>query len=188
VLEELSKRLLRHQRPIRIAITGSLASGKSTALKAFRAAGYATASADQIVEQIYKRRAVTKSELLKRYSRSRTGIKKLEAWIHPQVKREVSKFLKNSRRSSVVEIPLLFEAGMQSHFDFIIYIFCPKLLRAKRALKRGMNSKLFQALDARQWSAYQKASLSNLVLHNWDKKKYKARAMQLAKFLRQVHN
>ena len=47
-------------------------------------------------------------------------------------------------RAAVVEVPLLFESGMEAAFDATIAVIAPEAVRAERAAARG-----HRALDAR---------------------------------------
>lgn len=67
-------------------------------------------------------------------------------------------------RALVVEVPLLFESGMQSGFDATITVVADERVRQERAGARG-----HQALDeraARQLSQEEKAALSTFVVVN----------------------
>lgn len=125
-------------KPFYIAITGKIASGKSTALSIFKKENIPTLSADEIVEQLYKDPTITnKIKILlnikfngnivdKNVLRNHLIIhpqnkRKLERFIHPLVKKEIVKFLKGEKAPiKVVEVPLLFETGLDQLFDTII--------------------------------------------------------------------
>jgi dephospho-CoA kinase len=67
-------------------------------------------------------------------------------------------------RAAVVEVPLLFEAGVESAFDTTIAVVADEKLRAERAVSRD-----HQAVDeraARQLSQDEKASRADHVIHN----------------------
>ncbi|TVQ77507.1 MAG: dephospho-CoA kinase [Bradymonadales bacterium] len=185
--QSLKKRAARNKgraysRPLHLGLTGGLASGKSSALKIFKALGWKTISADEIVHQIYSEKGESLERLRQEATQSPRALKKLEAWIHPQVRKRVRKDLKeNEGRSVVVEVPLLFEGKLASAFDAVLFVYAPKSLRKKRAVKRGMSPKLFEKLDSRQYSAKEKAKLSDLVLLNLDKKKLRQQILAFQK-------
>lgn len=67
-------------------------------------------------------------------------------------------------RAAVVEVPLLFESGMEQAFDATIAVVAPEGLRSQRAAARG-----HQALDeraARQLSQEEKANRATYVVTN----------------------
>jgi len=175
----------RRPRTARIGITGSLASGKTTVLKAFRKAGFAILSADDVVADIYRRLKFDKSQISSKASPTRAGIRKLEKWIHPLVKKEILRFIRRrAKKSVVVEVPLLFEAGFQKIFDLNLMIFAPKAARRKRAMKRGMSKPLFELLESLQWSPSKKAAMADFILLNESKKSLTTQAKRLSSFLK----
>lgn len=67
-------------------------------------------------------------------------------------------------RAAVVEVPLLFEAGMEGAFDATVAVLAPEELRVQRAAARG-----HEALDeraARQLSQTQKAERATHAVSN----------------------
>lgn len=156
-----------HSSPKVIAITGQIASGKSSVLKLFSEASWKTLSADDLVHEIYRKQDWQVAELRKRALKSPKALRELETFIHPKVRRALFAFLKENKDQWVaVEIPLLFEGGLEKHFDESIFVFSAKQQRKKRALQRGMSAALFERLEALQWSAEKKARVADLVLHN----------------------
>lgn len=126
--------------PINIAITGKIASGKSTASEVFIKKGYPVLSSDKVVEELYKTKELTNKiekafnlkfkdnkvdkEVLRNYLLTHLKDKrKLERIVHPLVEKEIKNFLSNSKsKIRVVEVPLLFEANLDRYFDDIIVI------------------------------------------------------------------
>ena len=124
--------------PLTIALTGKIASGKSTVLDVFKKRGYPTISSDQIVDEIYKDSSVTKliekglgisfggtvvdKNILRNHLvNNDKDKKKLEKIVHPIVKQRIQKFLANNKDFlKIVEIPLLFESKMDNMFDVIV--------------------------------------------------------------------
>lgn len=163
---------------LKVGLTGSLASGKSTVLSIFKKAGWKTLSADQIVADVYRRFKIEKPKALP----TKAGIRKLEEWLHPIFKREMLRFLKKQAKKKVlVEVPLLFEAGFQKYFDLNMMVFAPRALRKKRAIKRGMPEKLFELLESLQWAPSRKARLADFVLINKQKRRLFERASAFAR-------
>ena len=125
--------------PINVAITGKIASGKSTALNLFKEKKIPTISSDEIVASLYQKeeiankiektfnlkfpsKVVDKSILRDYLLIHPTDKKKLERLIHPLVKKEIEIFLAKKDPIKVVEVPLLFEAKLDPLFDDIIVI------------------------------------------------------------------
>ncbi len=122
-----------------VAIYGSIGSGKTTLLNIYKDSGYKVISCDQIVHDLYQNKDVVNkvykalkiepNELsvndnirkhLINYPKDKN---KLERIIWPLVDKEVAKFISSNKKGiAVVEVPLLFEAKMESRFDVIIGI------------------------------------------------------------------
>lgn len=174
---------LRQERPIALGLTGSVASGKSTALEFLKEKSWAVLSADEIVHEIYQEKGLDLEELRRRALQSKAALKKLEKLVHPRVKDRVHQILSVRSQPTVVEIPLLFEAGMGSEFDFNIFIYCPRKERKKRALSRGMSAQLFDFLEAQQWNSERKASAADLSCSNFSRNSLKQQLDKFHQFL-----
>ena len=122
--------------PLRIAIVGRIASGKTGVLDIFNKAGYLTVSSDEIVHELYQRKEI-QEKLIKKYTldpnqdflsalREHLKVKSkdlesLEKFIHPLVKKEIENAFKKSHSQLLVaEVPLLFKAHIENMFDVII--------------------------------------------------------------------
>ena len=155
----------------RIGLTGSIATGKSTVLKAFADLGVPVFSADQAVAELYSGEAVPlvealfpgvirnggidKGELSKRLAADPSGFKRLEAVVHPLVRQRIARFLEQSEESgadlAVVEVPLLFESGHDYGFDAIGVTWVDDAVQRQRALERnGMSGDKLDTILARQ--------------------------------------
>ena len=145
----------------KIAITGSLASGKTTASKIFSIKG-PVFSSDKQVARLYKKnnfkKYIAKKFKIKNISNIKKKIKdkilnneininKLEKIIHPYVKVE---------RNIFFEITLLVERKLMKKFDITIFIRAGKNIRLKRFINNGGNKKLFDILNNKQLSDFKK--------------------------------
>lgn len=142
-------------------MTGGIAAGKSTVLGLLEKAGVPTLSADRAVHQVYEeedlialvaerlgdgvikdgqvdRDAVAEAVFAEPEARSW-----LEQVIWPRVGQKIIDFRKHWEsvddppKIAVVEVPLLFEAGMDQAFDFTIAVVAEKSQRFARAAERG---------------------------------------------------
>ena len=136
-----------------VAITGSFASGKSFVLKYLEKIGYKIFSCDDYVKQLYLDSNVQedilsiidkigeifdKKRLIEIIYNDDNQRKKLENYIHPKVRKGISDF-KNKyidEQFVFVEVPLLFETGFNSDFDYSICVYCNEENREKRAKAR----------------------------------------------------
>tara|TARA_B100000941_G_C28307568_1_gene449770 strand:+ start:57 stop:620 length:564 start_codon:yes stop_codon:yes gene_type:complete len=152
----------------KIGITGSLASGKTTACKILANKG-PLFSADLTVKKFYekedlkiliaKKLKIKNPDNLKKIIKDKILtdkylIKKLEKIIHPFVRKEMKKFTKKNKRKKILffEIPLLIESKLMDYFNTIIFIKSKKSLRIKRFKAKGGNEKLFKVLNSKQLS------------------------------------
>ena len=155
----------------RIGMTGSIATGKSTVLKAFADLGVPVFSADEAVAELYEGEAVAPVEALfpgvardgviDRAALSRllaadpAGFKRLEAVVHPLVRARIARFMNEAEAAdhalAVVEVPLLFESGYDYGFDAIGVTWVDEAIQRQRALARpGMTGEKLDTILARQ--------------------------------------
>ena len=166
-----------------IGITGSLASGKTTASKILSKDKGPLFSADDEVKRLYKKKKfkkiilksfnikVTKNikDFIKeKIQENNLNINKIEKIIHPLVRREIRKFIKkNSKKRYIfLEIPLLIESKLMNLFDIIFYIKAKKSTRLKRFTSRGGKKNFFNILDKKQLTDAEKIKYSNHVIVN----------------------
>tara|TARA_B100000035_G_scaffold302071_1_gene299302 strand:- start:1496 stop:2062 length:567 start_codon:yes stop_codon:yes gene_type:complete len=168
---------------IKIGITGSLASGKTTASRILSKKYGPLFSADKVVKELYNttkfkslisknfkinNNSQLKKNLKKKIIEKRINIKKLEKIVHPLVRRKMKKFTLKNKNKKVLfyEIPLLIESKLMKHFDKIIFIKAKKKLRLKRfKLKRG-SKKLFEIFDDKQMRDQKKVKFCDYVVVN----------------------
>ncbi len=168
---------------IKIGITGSLASGKTTASKILKHKRGPLFSADKIVKELYKKNNfkkilskkfnvknnnLFKKNLKKIILADIKNIKKLEKIIHPQVRIEMKKFTKKYENKKLLfyEIPLLIESKLMKYFNLIIFIKAKRSLRLKRFKSKKGDEKLFDLLNKKQLNDNKKIRYSNYVVVN----------------------
>ena len=134
--------------PLKIAIVGKIASGKSTVLEEFKKVNSCCLSSDQIVHELYAKKEVQdliikklkiKDEgefvdvLRNHIANNPKDLDKLEKIVHPLVKKEIeSAFKKSKAKLLVAEVPLLFKAHMQNMFDIIIGVDIDEKIQIER--------------------------------------------------------
>ena len=168
---------------IKIGITGSLASGKSTVAKMISSGKYPLYNADRAVKKIYqtnifrakvfkkfklKNKKNIKNKIKKIISSDKKSLKVLEKIIHPLVREQIRKFTNknNGKKFIIFEIPLLVESKQMKNYDRIIFVNSRKDLRLKRYLKRGNNKRFFDLLNKRQLSPEKKIKFCDYVINN----------------------
>jgi dephospho-CoA kinase len=165
-----------------------MGAGKSTALAALEQSGAAVLSTDRVVHELYDspdvRQAVVerfgpevapdgevdRGALAQTAFATPEGRAWLEGLLWPRVGARIQQWRREVERAdpppaaAVIEVPLLFESGMQDAFDATIAVVAAEQLRASRAESRG-----HQALDertARQLSQKEKAERATYVVVN----------------------
>ena len=168
---------------IKIGITGSIASGKSTVSRLLAKKRISIFSADLVVKKIYKSENFLKriksifllknnfnikAQLKEKIKDNYKQLKRLEKVIHPLVRKEMKFFLKQKKNDKfcICEIPLLIESKLTKFFDFVVFVDAKKSIRLKRYIKNKGDKKIFFALNKRQLSRRKKISKSNYVINN----------------------
>lgn len=137
-----------------IGITGSFGSGKTTVANMFSKYGFRVINADKLYHGIYNKNKSLRNKIKKEFgTTNRTQLKKivfnnpnklkkLNKITHPTIIKEIKKGIKRIKNKNIViDVPLLFEAKIQSMFDKIIVVKCSKKEQIKRILKKGRYSK-----------------------------------------------
>jgi dephospho-CoA kinase len=186
-----TNRRRRGQTPERIpfvGLTGGIGAGKSTALEALERAGAAVLSTDRVVHELYEDDDVI-SAVRGRFGGAieRDGVvdrgalatlvfatpsdrEWLEGLLWPRVGSRIAAWRKSFAespdppRALVVEVPLLFESGMEGVFDATIAVVASEELRASRAGARGHEA--LEERSARQLPQKEKAHRATYVVVN----------------------
>lgn len=172
-----------------LGLTGSIGMGKSTAAAMLRRLGVPVHDADATVHRLMDRGgaavaavaaafpgvvtdgAVDRRELGRRVFGRPAELKRLEAILHPLVRRAETAFLKRHRRYGtklvVLDIPLLFETGGERRCDRVAVVSCPAFLQAQRVLRRpGMSAERLAAILAQQTPDAEKRRRADFVLRS----------------------
>lgn len=172
-----------------IGLTGGMGAGKSTALKTLERLGAVVQSTDAVVHELYEGErlrdavvarwgqqvvapdgSVDRAAVARRAFADEQGRAWLESTVWPMVGERVGTWLEQARalnpapRAIVIEVPLLFEAGMEGMYDATIAVVAGEELRGLRAADRG--HALGKERDARQLSQQEKARRATYVVQN----------------------
>ncbi len=98
-------------------------------------------------------------------------LKKLEALIHPLVRKKRESFIAHweKQRSpfAVLDIPLLFETDQEKELDYVIVVSASEDVQRKRAMARpGMTEQKLAGILARQMPDVEKCRRANFVIEN----------------------
>jgi dephospho-CoA kinase len=189
---------------VTVAVTGPLASGKSTFVKMLGDLGAETVSADEIVHHLLAEDQETISAVTQRFGEGVRGeegvdrkalgqevfgdaeaLQDLEEILHPRVHKETAQRATVSDANLfVAEIPLLFEGEEEQprsgRFDVTVAVTAPEERREAWAEERGMGEEQRHAVEARQLSGEEKARRAKVVIENdgnLDKLKEQAKAL-----------
>ena len=173
---------------IKTAITGVMGSGKSTLSRILREMGYPVFDCDEASRQLMQpgqpgwqrcmqtfgeqicddQGQLDRSRLARLVFDDPAARRQLEELTHPLI---IEKMMEDARRCQgdwwFAEVPLLFEAGLQSLFDEIITVSAPQPLILQR-LQQGRHISRQEALRrmAAQMSPQQKEAGATLVIVN----------------------
>jgi len=171
-----------------IGLTGGIGAGKSTALAALERLGAVCLSTDGVVHELYDSPEVREAVLQRfggdvldgsRVDRpalarlafaSAEGRSWLEQLLWPRVGERVAAFHQEAEaadpppRAAVVEVPLLFESGLDHGFDATIAVIADEAIRAQRASVRGHAALAERA--ARQLTQEEKSQLATYTVVN----------------------
>jgi dephospho-CoA kinase len=171
-----------------VGLTGGIAAGKSEALKALERLGAATLSTDSVVHELLTTGEV-RDKLVERFGEKvapqgeidRGAIadhvfsddeqrKWLEELLWPRVGQRMIEWRQHldhqdpAPRAAVVEVPLLFESGMESAFDKTIAVVADESTRNERAGSRGHRG--VESRTSRQLTQDEKARRADIVVSN----------------------
>lgn len=133
---------------IKLAITGQIAAGKSLVEEFFLQEGAIVLDTDKVTHDLLANNTsvITKvQELFGTTDRRQLGeivfsdkqkLKQLENIIHPEIKRVVEAFFEENKDQKlvVVSVPLLYEAKMETMFDFVVMVTADEDIRQQRLM------------------------------------------------------
>jgi dephospho-CoA kinase len=168
-----------------LGLTGSIGMGKSTTAALFRELGCPVHDADAAVHALYGGEAVAPVAALhpdvvvdgridrERLARHVVGsperLKRLEAVVHPLVRRAEADFLARARAEgapiAVLDVPLLFETGGAERCDGVVVVSAPEAVQRARVLARpGMTEARLDGILARQMPDAEKRARADFLV------------------------
>jgi dephospho-CoA kinase len=168
-----------------LGLTGSIGMGKSTVGDFFAEGGVPVYDADAEVHRLYagdaaplieaafpgtsKDGAVDRARLAERVIGDPAALKRLEAIVHPLVRRAEEQFLAAAEAAgapvAVVNIPLLFETGGDKRCDAVVVVSAPAEMQRARVMGRpGMSEEKFAGLLAKQMPDAEKRRRADFVV------------------------
>ncbi len=168
-----------------IALTGSIAMGKTTVARRFLEQGIPVFDADAEVHKLYAGEAaapieaafpgttakgeVDRAALAAALEENPGALARLEAIVHPLVRARRRAFLREHASAetemAVLEIPLLFETGGEKDADVTIVVTAPaEVQRSRLMARRGMNEARADLLMANQMPDAEKRARADYVV------------------------
>lgn len=171
-----------------IGLTGSIASGKSRVAYICGQMGLPVHDSDAAAHRLMAPFGIAVPSILNRFGAVgtlETGIDRpalgkiifanpeakaeLESIVHPLISADRDRFIRQQkiwRRSKLVlDIPLLFERGLDSVCDDVITVWAPAFLRRQRAMQRPhMTAQKYEQILSAQMPQSEKCRLSDLAL------------------------
>jgi len=176
---------------LRVALTGNIASGKSTVAALFERWGATLIDADRLVREVQAPGgpvlqsiaarfgadyigpdgALRRDALRRRVMGDPTALADLNRIVHPEVHRRqfALEAAAGARGDRIVisDIPLLFEAADPSAFDAIVLVDAPEPIRRTRLIaERGLSGKEADQLLAAQMPSGPKRSRATFIIDN----------------------
>lgn len=174
---------------LRIGITGGIGSGKSVVAKIIESLNYPVFYSDKVAKQlvvtnptiqkglidlfgadIFIAGRLDKVTLANHIFTNEESKRKVNALIHPEVRKAFDSFAVNQKKQLVFnEAAIIFETGAQELYDKVILVVAPKELRISRVQNRDHVSK-DRVLErmGNQWSDDRKKGLADYLIVNDD--------------------
>jgi len=173
------------------AITGGISCGKSSVCRILKELGAYVVSADEIVHRLMSPNTVLGQKILaligsdilinNKIDRSQVAkkvfnqpelLKSLETLLHPVVREEIEKHYETCKQKQqhplfIAEIPLLFESGNTSGYDFTVAVIADENLCEQRFINSTPYDKdEYRKRAKRQLPQLEKAMKADFVIHN----------------------
>jgi dephospho-CoA kinase len=176
---------------LKIALTGGPGSGKSTVARMFQDLGAQVIDADEVARNVVAPGQPAWEEIRREFGpdyfqedgsldrarmaqlvfRDGEARRKLNAIVHPQVGLEIARRLQGLATQGVnlvmVEVPLLYEAGLEKNFDVVIVVDVGKKEQIARLSARdGRPAREAEGILKAQWPLVAKKARADFVVDN----------------------
>jgi len=177
------------QKKIKVALTGGIGTGKTFVSKQYRDKGIPVFYADDEAKKLYASEKVLLflkkefgdkvftnnqldfSKLSAIVFSNKEDRKKIEDFIHPLVMQEFAAWsIRQKSEVVMMESALIFEAGLEKHFDKIMVVDAPFDVRVRRIVERNpelMPSEILQRMET-QIPQAEKCRRADVVIWNGD--------------------
>jgi dephospho-CoA kinase len=145
---------------LKIGLTGGIGSGKTTVAQIFEVLGVPVYYADSAAKDLMNRDSELKKQIISAFGpevykngkldRAFLGgqvfgdtekLTRLNSIVHPATLRDAENWMKKQKTPyAIKEAALIFEAGLEKFFDYMVGVTAPKSLRMERAVSRDQTS------------------------------------------------
>jgi len=188
-----------------LGLTGSAGMGKSATARMFAEEGVPVFDADATVHEIYAGDAallveaefpgvtvvgkINRERLAAKVLNDPAALKKLEAIVHPLVRKAQQDFRAQAEKDgapiSILDIPLLFETGGDQRVDAVVVVTAPADVQRARLMERpGMTEEKMTSLLARQMPDSEKRRRADFLIDT--SRGFDAARSDVRKILRQL--
>ena len=177
---------------LKIGLTGGIGSGKSSVSALLKEWGTYIFDADTVAKDILANNETAQSEIIAEFGTDILGVDgkidkkklsriafqdedhqlRLNTIIHPYIFREIDSeydriLAKGKHDAFIVDAPLIYESGADTHMDYIIVVTSHLKLRTERVLSLGNLSRdeFFNRMEL-QWPDETKVHMADFVIHN----------------------
>lgn len=174
----------------KIAVTGGIASGKTTVCHFLKKHGAYQVSADDIIHQLLEKNVDCIRDVISllgpsiamdgKIDRKKVAalvfsdfekLEQLENLLHPLLFKKIEEeyqMVKHDKRYCcfVAELPLVQEIGKEKLFDCILAVVSNKELSKKRFTAAGFSKQEYERRMKRQWDASEKAKHADFIIIN----------------------
>ena len=174
---------------LKVGLTGSIGTGKSTVEEIFKELGAYTIDADKVVhsllenpeiiekirqafgDEVIKNGKVNKKKLAEIVFSDYKKKKILESILHPQVFKEIQNFFKEIEKKdpcavAIADVPLMIETGSYKNYDVVIVVYAPKELQLKRLTEKGMTEEEALSRINAQMDIEEKKKYADIIIEN----------------------
>ena len=176
---------------LRVALTGNIASGKSTVASVWREEGALIIDADDLSRRVVQPGTPGLAAIVERWGPGivlptgeldRSALRDvvfrdpgerqhLERIVHPAVQRlrrlEEERAQREGRSIVVADIPLLYEVGMQDEYDVVVLVDAPEPTRIQRLVEdRGLSVDEARRMIDAQWPSERKRPHADYIIDN----------------------
>ena len=164
-----------------LGVTGTIGSGKTTVLKELEKKGFIIFEADKIAKKemekikekiqekfgnnIATKKGIDYWKLANLVFNNKKKLEELNELVHPLVRKKLEEELKG-RKFTAMEIPLLFESGMENLCDKILVVYSKKENLIERKTKQGMKKEDVLKRISVQMNLKDKKKKADLLMEN----------------------